>query len=259
MESVTEAVILMAGSGSRLAKSGMTLPKPLLPILGRPLISHTIVALEKIGVRTMHAILGANAEILLEGLQPLLPAGMILNPIVNRDWQKQNGISVLCAENKVAAPFFLTMGDHLFDQSIFQMLLNRSDRSLLNLAIDKKIDMIFDRDDAMKVQTKGGRVVRIGKELEDYDAIDTGAFLCSQEIFDHLRRSKRDEDCSLADGVRAMANESKVVAIDIGKAWWQDVDTPAMFEHAAKMLSSLNRNVDLVPGGTPLPTEDQTS
>jgi 1L-myo-inositol 1-phosphate cytidylyltransferase len=267
MKPVTEAVILMAGSGSRLATSERAIPKPLLMVLGRPLISYTLDTLAKIGVRTVHAIVGAHAEVLLEGLGPLVPAGMLLHPIVNSDWQKQNGISVLCAANEVAAPFFLTMGDHLFDPVIPEMLLARSDRERLNLAIDRKIDMIFDREDAMKVQTKGDRVIGIGKELKDYDAIDTGLFLCSHELFDHLRGAKRGDDCSLADGVRSMAGENKVVAVDIGDAWWHDVDTPAMLQHVTEILSetsSLQRNVDLVVGAnfassSPLPTKDQTS
>ncbi len=43
---------------------------------------------------------------------------------------------------------------------------------------------------------------------------------------------KKDGDCSLADGVRLMASDGKVRAIDIGEAWWQDVDTPEMHAHA---------------------------
>ena len=112
----------------------------------------------------------------------------------------------------------------------------------LNLAIDKKLETIFDIDDAMKVQTSGDRVVTLGKNLEIYDAIDTGIFLCPHELFDYLRRAHADEsDCSLADGVRLMASDGKVRAIDIGPAWWQDVDTPGMRAHAEENLRALAR------------------
>jgi choline kinase len=111
----------------------------------------------------------------------------------------------------------------------------------LNLAVDKKLETIFDIVDAMKVQTAGDRVVTLGKDLEIYDAIDTGIFLCSNELFDYLRRAQRDGDCSLADGVRLMASDGKVRAIDIGPAWWQDVDTPAMRAHAEENLGTLAR------------------
>jgi len=104
------------------------------------------------------------------------------------------------------------------------------------VAVDRKIDSIFDLDDAMKLQTRGDRVVAIGKNLRAYDAIDTGLFVCPLEIFKYFGRAKQHDDCSLADGVRLMAEEKKVRAVDIGGAWWQDVDTPEMLQRAEKVM-----------------------
>ena len=161
---------------------------------------------------------------------------MELHPIHNAEWNKQNGISVLAAKPHLHSPFLLTMGDHLFGSLIVDLTFQDTDVSALNVAVDRKVDAIFDLDDAMKIKTDGDRVVAIGKDLKDYDAIDTGLFVCSTEIFDYLERVKRDDDCSLADGVRAMAADGKVRAIDIGDAWWQDIDTPEMLVAAEKVL-----------------------
>jgi choline kinase len=241
MREVTDAVVLMAGTGSRLRASGELLPKPLVPILGRPLISYIAESLADAGVQTLHAIVGANSDSLIGSLRALIPATMQLNPIWNPDWEKQNGVSVLCAAGHVAEPFFLTMGDHLFDPAILHLFLESSASNCLALAIDKKLETIFDIDDAMKVQTNGDRVVTLGKDLDIYDAIDTGIFLCPEELFDYLRRAQRDGDCSLADGVRLMASDARVRAIDIATAWWQDVDTPEMRAHAEENLRGLAR------------------
>ena len=244
MHAVTDAVILMAGTGSRLRASGELLPKPLVPILGRPLITYIAEALEDAGVRTLHAIVGANGDDLVESLRPLVPASMRLNSIRNPDWQKQNGLSVLCAAGQVNEPFLLLMGDHLFDPAILALVLERSDPTCVNLAVDKKLDSIFDIEDAMKVQTRGDRVVTLGKNLGIYDAIDTGIFLCPNDIFNYLRGAQSRSsasDCSLADGVRLMAADGKVRAIDVGPAWWQDVDTPEMRAHAEENLRDLAR------------------
>ena len=241
MREITDAVVLMAGTGSRLRASGELLPKPLVPILGRPLISYIAESLADAGVQTLHAIVGANSDSLIGSLRPLIPATLHLNPIWNPDWQKQNGVSVLCAAGHVVAPFFLTMGDHLFDPAILALLLECSASNGLALAVDKKLETIFDIEDAMKVQTSGDRVVTLGKHLEIYDAIDTGIFLCPEELFDYLRRAQRDGDCSLADGVRLMASDARVRGIDIGAAWWQDVDTPEMRAHAEEQLRDLAR------------------
>lgn len=230
--SITDAVILMAGTGSRLRGPVNSVAKPLIPIAGRPLISYAIEAFDKIGVKTVHGVVGPNGEELAVAVAPLLPSHMQFRAIPNPNWQKQNGISLLTVAGKVSAPFFLAMGDHLFESSILDRLLAQADVGRLNLAIDRKIDSIFDLEDAMKVQTTEGLVSAISKNLPTYDAIDTGIFLCPEIVFDYLRRARIDDDCSLADGVRLMAEDGKVMAIDIGEAWWQDVDTPAMLARA---------------------------
>jgi 1L-myo-inositol 1-phosphate cytidylyltransferase len=230
--SITDAVILMAGTGSRLRGSADTIAKPLIPIAGRPLISYAIDSFDKVGVKTVHAVVGPNGGELAAALAPLLPAHMRFNPISNPNWQKQNGVSLLTASERVTAPFFLAMGDHLFEASILDRLIAHADLTRLNLAVDRKISSIFDLDDAMKVHTQGNLITAIGKELESYNAIDTGIFLCPEIIFDYLRRALKEGDCSLADGVRLMAADGKARAIDIGNAWWQDVDTPEMLARA---------------------------
>jgi choline kinase len=237
---ITDAVILMAGTGSRLRGSAEKIMKPLIPIGGRPLISYAIESFEKVGVEKIHAVVGPNGEELAAAVAPLLPRHMQFHPIPNPNWQKQNGVSLLTAAGKVRSPFFLAMGDHLFESSIVTALLRDADFSQLNLAIDRKISSIFDLDDAMKVRTEGNRLIAIGKRLENYNAIDTGIFICPETIFEYLRRVLKNDDCSLADGVRLMAEEGNARAIDISEAWWQDVDTPEMLARAEEEVARLS-------------------
>jgi choline kinase len=103
---ISDAVILMAGSGSRLVAGGHVLPKPLIQIAGRAVFSYMIDALQQAGIETVHVVTGRNSDALLKGLEPLIPAEMKLHPIHNPEWQKQNGISVLAARLHVPAPFF---------------------------------------------------------------------------------------------------------------------------------------------------------
>ena len=46
---------------------------------------------------------------------------------------------------------------------------------------------------------------------------------------------------ALADGVRLMAEEERRLAVDIGEAWWQDVDTPEMLAQAERSGSACSR------------------
>ncbi|HEY2615108.1 MAG TPA: NTP transferase domain-containing protein [Chthoniobacterales bacterium] len=238
----------MAGTGSRLRGSAETIAKPLIPIGGRPLISYAIDSFERAGVENIFSVVGPNGEELAAAVAPLLPDWKNFQPIPNPNWQKQNGVSLLTAAGKIQAPFFLAMGDHLFQATILDSLLACVDHSRLNLAVDKKIASIFDLDDAMKVRAEGDRIVAIGKKIDDYNAIDTGIFICPETIFEYLRRVLKNDDCALADGVRLMAEEGNVLAIDIGDAWWQDVDTPEMLARAEQEIARL--------GGSRAPSRD---
>jgi 1L-myo-inositol 1-phosphate cytidylyltransferase len=249
--SIREAVILMAGLGSRLRVHGQSqVPKPLTPILGRPLISYNLEGLQLAGIETVYAIVGFEEELVVDGIKPLIPRGLEIRFIHNSEWRKQNGVSVLAAAGAVHGPFLLIMSDHLYEQNIFDQLARTSSKNEIALAVDRKIASIFDLDDAMKVVTVGDRVVRLEKNLEQYDAIDTGLFACSPRIFHYLELAKHEGDCSLAEGVQFAANDSQVRAVDIGDAWWQDIDTPEMLGAAEDYLRHGSAPAPAhVPGG----------
>jgi 1L-myo-inositol 1-phosphate cytidylyltransferase len=211
-----------------------------VPVLGRPLLSYILEAVSGAGISTIHFVVGYENERVIAKAKQLVPPNITASFIVNRDWQKQNGISLLAAAGHVKAPFLLTMGDHVFDDTIIDCLLGNFEPGLLNIAIDRKVHSIVDLDDAMKVQTRGNKVTSIGKNLRSYDAIDTGLFVCPLEIFAYLEQAKSKNggsDCSLANGVELMAADDKVRGIDIGSARWHDIDTPRVLEHAEQDTS----------------------
>lgn len=236
---VTDAVILMAGSGSRLRGLDDNLLKPLVPLFGRALISYTLDALTRAGISRIHVVVGYKSEELSMAITNLAAPELEVHFVKNSNWQKQNGISLLAAAQSVTGPFLLTMSDHFFDQVVIDTLIARAVLAELNVAVDRKIDAIFDLDDAMKVRLCNDRVVEIGKNLKDFNAIDTGLFVCPVEIFSYLEKAKENGDVSLADGVRAMAQEGKVRGIDIGDGRWQDIDTPEMLRHAEQMMRTV--------------------
>jgi len=248
MTPISEAVILIAGQGSRLRGADKNCLKPFVPLLGRPLLSYTLEAVSWAGISTAYFVVGYESERVIAEAKQIVPPHITASFIVNRDWQKQNGISLLAAAGHVSAPFLLTMGDHVFDDTVVDCLLDNFEPGLLNIAIDRKLDSIVDLDDAMKLQTRGNNVTAIGKNLRTYDAIDTGLFVCPAEIFTYLERAKSisgGSDCSLANGIELMAAGGKVRGIDIGSGRWHDIDTPRVLEHAEqdtswRVLRSLN-------------------
>lgn len=230
------AVVIAAGAGSRLRRTASNgdLPKPLTPALGLPIIVRTLATLAEQGIRRGVIVTGYGApavEALLRSAASL--RSMELSFVHNREWRRQNGLSVLAAAKAVGeAPYLLTMADHLYSGLLVEALrAARLAGAATALAVDRRAQDVRDIDDAVRVRTRaGGRILDIGKGLEPFDAIDTGVFLCAPALFGALEaeRRARGGDCSLSDGVRRLASEGSAVAVEIPEAaWWQDVDTLA--------------------------------
>src|SRR5262245_43480557 len=144
----SDAVILMAGEGSRLRQgyggrarlrgANATCLKPFVSVNGRPLISYVLDTLIRAGIKILHFVVGYEIMRMIAQVEPMIPSGLGVSFIENRDWQKQNGISLLTAADHVAGPFLLTMSDHLFDDTIVDHLLDSFDPDFLNVAIDRK-------------------------------------------------------------------------------------------------------------------------
>ena len=71
MTAISEAVILMAGEGSRLRGSDNTFLKPFVPLLGRPLISYALDALIRAGIKTVDFVVGYESERMIEQVKAI--------------------------------------------------------------------------------------------------------------------------------------------------------------------------------------------
>ena len=153
-------------------------------------------------------------------------------------YQKQNGLSVLAARPFIEGGFILTMADHVFGDEV--MVLAGSyvpAPGHAALLVDYKLDSILDVDDATKALVEDGNIIAIDKKLADFNAVDTGVFVCTDGLMDVLQAlDDENGDASLSDGVRRLAAFGRMHALDIGDGFWQDVDTPEMMGHAERVL-----------------------
>jgi 1L-myo-inositol 1-phosphate cytidylyltransferase len=238
MLSANVAVILAAGLGSRLNSVSGFLPKPLVHCEGIPLLQHVMSAAKQGGIERFVIVVGHQGDIVRRWFASSSLRNTPVTWVENTEYHKKNGISLLKARYAVDRPFLLLMSDHVFEPETAAFLLRQplqKDEAIL--AVDHKLDCIFDMDDATKVVRAADYITSIGKNLKRYDAVDTGMFLCTPAVFDALEAVTKDGDCSLSDGMQHMASNRKLRAYDIGDANWQDIDTPEMLDFAQIQLS----------------------
>ncbi len=243
-------LIIAAGQGSRLRSRGAS--KPLTPIFGIPLIERVIVAAQEAGANDFYVVTGYREAPLKAFLAELSQRlGLRITPIENPDWEKGNGLSVLKGKPFFQEPFLLLMSDHLFDPAIARTLLMYpigKDEIVLGVDRDGENPLV-DLKDVTRVKTDAGRIRAIGKGIEDYDAFDTGAFLCGPGLFETLERCAGDGgDTSLSRAIQMLADDNRAFTADITGRFWIDVDDPASFKRAENAL--LAEFGDSQPGAT---------
>jgi choline kinase len=237
---VSDALVLAAGNGGRFQTSTRQ-SKLLQPILGQPLILRTLEMARDAGVARAHLVVGYQADAIRAAIAAHPPSGLTIEFTYNPDWHLENGVSALAARARLMATrFAVLMGDHLFESRMLSRLLRThlpAGESLL--AVDSRPAPPAVVAEATKVRLAGTRIVAIGKDLIDFDALDTGVFVCTPDLFDALDRARASGDTTLSGGIRQLAARGMMRGVDIGGAAWYDIDTVADLEAAERLLDVL--------------------
>ena len=119
-----KCLIIAAGKGNRLRQKVDS--KPLLPLLGVPLIERVIRNALKAGMDDIYVVTGYKGEKVNNFLSALAKRlNVTITTIKNMKWESSgNGTSIMLAHNYLKKPFLLLMSDHLFDWTIIRQLLS---------------------------------------------------------------------------------------------------------------------------------------
>ena len=228
-----DALIIAAGYGNRLREISDS--KPLALIGGVPLLELGVRQARAAGVERVVVVTGHQA-IDVEKFLPTLSARVGIPVVSERvlHWSTPNGYSVMAGAARIAkmggGDYLLMMADHLFEDGILARLARQGTKSRGGtLAIDRRIDNpLIDPADATWVKTDAdGRIEAIGKAIPEYDAVDCGAFLATPELAPAIAAAiDAGAAGSLSDGMQRLADAGRAATMDIGEAWWIDVDDP---------------------------------
>ncbi|MGK6322243.1 NTP transferase domain-containing protein [Sphingomonas sp. DT-51] len=233
------ALIVAAGYGSRLR--AVSPSKPLTLVQGVPLIERVLRAALDGGVTDVTVVTGHEGERLERHLALVAATLHVpLRCVRTPDWSLANGHSVLTGAQAIGPRrHLLMMADHLLDPSLIARVV-AAPEAALTLGVDRRLDNpLVDLDDVTRVRTDGDRIVAIGKHLPDYDCYDTGVFAVDARFHDALRESIAvGGSGSISAGVEALAARGEAQVVDIGDAWWLDVDDPRALDQAEAALAA---------------------
>lgn len=233
------AVVLAAGDGSRLGTHTLHLPKPLVPLGGRPIVDYTLDSLARAGINRALVVTGYRAGQVRSALAG--PAhGLALTFSYNPAFHLGAAGSLATARDYTAGkPFLLVMSDHVLGTDLVSALLAAAGDTTAVGA-----DFLRQRShtstyiaEATKLRVgPGGQVSAIGKGIEPWDALDTGAFYCTPAIWAALDAC--EPEAELSDVFTELARRQQLVATDVSGCFWYDIDTDADLHAAGELIGA---------------------
>ena len=237
IDSISRAVVLAAGRGTRMRDLTNELPKPMIAVRGKPILQHIVEGLRGAGVTRILIIVGYRADVVRQALGDGSALEVEIEYVV-QEMQDGTGKVVELARDFVGGdPFVLAYGDIIADPSNYQRLVRLEPDVEAIVSVKQNEDV-----------SKGGAVF-LNQQFELIDLrekpqpgeptspwYNAGLYAFRPSIFDftaRLERSPRGE-FELTDAIRALAHSGKKVrALELSGDWF-DVRDP-------EVLAQLNR------------------
>lgn len=236
MPHVSQAVILAAGRGTRMRELTEELPKPMIPVRGRPILEHIVTGLAANGVTRFLIVVGYRKEVVMDYFGDGSRFGVSIDYV---EQVKQDGtgrVVELGRDFTGPDPFVLSYGDILVSPESYAPLVEFD-------GVDAKIAVKRDEDvrkgGAVFIDREGwvtDLIEKGGPDAPTSPYYNAGIYSFSAEIYrftDRLRLSPRGE-YELTDAIVDLVRSGRrMKAVELAGDW-ADVRDP-------EVLADLNR------------------
>lgn len=194
MSHETVGVILAAGRGTRMFPFNSHWPKPILPVLGKPLLQYQIEMMKSVGIRRVYIVIGHLGYEIVRALGTGEGLGVRIEYI---EQTEMLGIAhaVGRLEPYVGGPFLLCLGDIYFITDRLMTMMEELGRDNTKAVLASKSEPrpeMIRRNFAILTGT-GNRVKRVIEKPRyiQNQLKGCGIYLFAPEVFDAIRRTPR--------------------------------------------------------------------
>ena len=210
-------VILAAGKGARMYPFSERSPKPILPILNRPLLAHQLEVMRECGIADVHIVVGHL------GYQVASYFGDGSNYGVRIHFVEQESTlglahAVGALESRIQVPFLLMLGDIYFHLKAplgplcEQVLAGEVNANLVSMYEPDpemvKRNFVIQADDSGRVHKVIEKPRYVNSQLKG-----CGLYVFDPHIFDAIRRTPRTamrDEYEITDSIQILINDGYV-------------------------------------------------
>ena len=212
-----KVVILAGGKGTRISEYTKVLPKPLIPIDGKPIIDHIMETFKKCGSNTFYISLNYKSKILKSYFEELNHKYKIF---FLEEKSPLGTAGALCMlKNKISKNFFVTNSD---------IILKTDFIDLYNFHKDNKIDITlvvaakeYEIPYGSCEISSGGDLLKINEKPKFNFLINSGLYVLNQKVLKLLRKNKKTDMNELI--YLAIKKNFKIKIYPVSEKQWIDV------------------------------------
>ncbi|UJG42487.1 MAG: NTP transferase domain-containing protein [Candidatus Heimdallarchaeum endolithica] len=220
-----KAVILAGGEGRELFPLTQTKPKPMIKLLGKPILQYIIEELKTLGVTKILIVTGYKGEQIKDYFKKGSEFGLSISYAKQ---SKENDIkSAFLAAKKYLAndnEFLLLFSDIIAEKGLIQRTLNAYENTQADMAMALTLKGDTGNFGVVEIDYKG-YVKSVGLATETdtkSNYIDAGCFVLKTTIFDELETQPnipKSINARIKKGDKVIAAIWEKEWIDIGKPW----------------------------------------
>ena len=233
-----KAVILAAGDSTRMLPLSANQPKHLIPIAGKPLIFHTMEALEQAGIGEILIIYGYHADKLREAVETR--SWKMKVSFVNQKERKGTAHAASYGKKFVGKGTSILMnGDVLVGPDTFEGLIELHEKKEFDMTLSVKPIEDPRAYGIVKVQ-RGKAKELIEKPRPDQmvsNLVNAGVYAVSNPLWEAIEKTELSSrgEYELTDSISLLIKKGNVGAYTL-PSWWLDIGKPWDLLDANKLL-----------------------
>lgn len=187
---ISQAVILCAGTGKRVFPLAVNKPKPMFKILGKPLARYVIENLRTEGIKDIIMVVGHNSEQIKDYFNDGTDFGVKIKYVIQEEALGMAN-ALLSAKDLVDDNFFVLNADDVFESYLIKDMLEEFKKGDTNILLSCQSVKetwkfgIIDCDDKMNVKNFIEKPEK-GKEPSDIAVV--GVYIMTKKIFDYYKK-----------------------------------------------------------------------
>ena len=244
-----KAVVMAGGFGTRIQPLTHSIPKPMLPILNRPMMEHTMMSLKEAGITEFIVLLYFKPDVIMDYFKDGSQLGINITYVIPDSDYGTAGAVKKAQEYIGDENFIIISGDLVTDfdfPKIFEYHKSKGSKLTITLTpVDNPLEF------GVVIANEEGRIEKFlekpswGEVFSD--TINTGIYIIEPEILDYI---PKNENFDFAKDLFPLLMKKGIeLTAGFAEGYWRDVGNPESYRDVYDDI--LSGKIKFSIGGTP--------